>query len=328
VISKQEGIAYLLPGLCESCGAHLPGPGEPCGACGRIPAITRPEAEQLLDSATALASVEAKVLETEAEALYQAAMAKWQEASRVVHVALLQDRRDAVRKAADEHKRAYRRLLSPLARAEAAEEAAAVALAEVAARYDEATAAEELARKMKHGYDAEKQATQDLRDAAGIRDRYQGYLSDAVSKRKAAEAPVTASKARGDQLSKALADAEAELRNPGPAAIGRAAVIASPLRLLLEDKLDDDDTGMEIAREAGRAICDVTGVTKEIVAEARGQLLEEQEAAARGKPLHLRHSRDGVVASPNPHNTGTPQQFHPATSPPHTVTPSAVTGWG
>jgi len=327
VITKQQGIAYLLPGLCAFCGAHLPGPGEPCAACGKIPQITRPEAEQLLNSATALASVEAKVLETEAEALYQAAMAKWQEAAQVVHVALLQDQRDAAKKAYDEHARRHRLKVATQTRAEKAEDAAAAELAPQAEEVERLAAAVVLAKKMKHGVAAVAQAGYLHDKADEALGPFRDDLARATAKREYADAQVIASDARCDQLGKALNDAEAELNNPGTAPLGKDAIVASPFRLLHEGKLDGNGPGLDIAGEAGRAICDITGVTEEIVAEARKQLLDEQEAAAKGKALHLRNTRDGVVATPNPHNASTPQPYHPAQYPAGPVTPAVTPGW-
>ena len=329
MITKAEAIAYLLPGLCAHCGAELASPGLPCDACGKVPEITGPEAEALLDSATAIASVQQKVLEAEAEALYQAAVAKWLEASEAVHVARLRDRRDAAQKALDGHKAKHQELLDALAEAEAAEDAAAAELAPVAARHADAVAAEHLARKMKHGYDAERQAKRDLEDAKEILDRYQGYLAGAKTEREKAEKPVTTSGARGDQIKKARDDAEAELGNPGQAPMVTAAVIASPLRLLQDGRLDGDSAGLELAGEAGRAICDLTGRTEQIVADARQELLAEQEAAAKGKAVHLRQSRDGVTATQNPHNPSAPRQFHPPApgTTPNPYPPALTPGW-
>jgi hypothetical protein len=76
----------------------------------------------------------------------------------------------------------------------------------------------------------------------------------------------------------------------GPAPIAAAAVVASPFLLLRNVRLAGDYAALEVAGDTGRASCDLTGITDEIAAEARGQLLAEQEAAARGKPMHLRNA--------------------------------------
>ena len=57
------------------------------------------------------------------------------------------------------------------------------------------------------------------------------------------------------------------------------------------------------------------------------ELLAEQEEAAKGKALHLRNIRDGVLATPNPHNPSAPQPYHPRQYPVHSVQPSATAGW-
>jgi len=327
VITKTEAIAYLLPGLCASCGADLPAPGEPCGACGKIPEITRPELEQQLDSATAIASVEARVLEAEAEALFQAAMARWQEAAQVVHAARLQDQRDAAQAACDEHARAHRLLAAALTQAEKAEDRAAAELEPQAAAVAGLAEALELARRMGHGVKAVAHASYLHHEAEAALGPYRDGLTEAGARRMTAEANVTASGARGDQLRKALADAEGEAANPGTAPLGAAAIVTSPFRLLRDGRLDGNGPGLEIAAEAGRAICDLTGVTEQITAGARRQLLGEQEDAAKGRAMHLRPGRDGVVATANPHNPAAPQSFHPAQFPAHPVQPATTPGW-
>ncbi len=70
-------------------------------------------------------SVEAKVLEAELEALYQAALEKWEDAGRALHVAQLQDQVTAVQAVLDEHARAHKVLASAKTRREKAEDAAA-----------------------------------------------------------------------------------------------------------------------------------------------------------------------------------------------------------
>jgi hypothetical protein len=299
----------------------------PCDACGRIPEITAPEAEQALDSATALASVEAKVLETEAGALLEAALAKWEEASRALHIARLQDPRDAARKALDEHARGHRLLAAALTWAEKAEDAAAAELAPQAEAVGKLAGAVKLATKMRHGVKAVAEASYLHDKASAALEPYRTNLAAAEAKRKTAAANVTASGARGDQLRKARDEARADLGNPGPAPVSPEAVIAATFRLLQSGKLDGDGAALELAGEIGRAICDLTGRAEEISAEARGALLAEQEQTAKGKALHLRNTPGGVVATPNPHSIATPQPYHPAQSPPHPVTPATTPGW-
>lgn len=259
MITKAEAIAYLLPRPCASCGARLSGPGEPCDACGRIPEVTAPEAAQYLGSATALAAVEGSVLETQAEALYQAAMAKWQEAAQVVHVARLRDHRDAAQKAYDEHQAKHRLKVAARTRAEKAEDAAAAELEPEAAAVVELAAAVGLARKMRHGVKAVAEAVALHTAAAGELKSFQDDLARATAKRKQAATEVTASEARRDQLKKAKDDAEDALADPGIAPLGKAAIVTSPFRVLREGKLDAHGPGLEIAADAGRAICDLTG---------------------------------------------------------------------
>ena len=298
-LTKAEALHYLLGIHCPSCSAVLSGPGLPCDACGKIPPVTGPQAEEMLDSATAIAAVQEKVLEAEAEALYQAAIEKWEQAAQVVHLARLQDQRDAAQKAFDEHERAHKQKVAAFDAAEAAEDAAAAELAPQAAAVAELAAAVEMARVMKHGAVAVAQAKTLHDNAVPELEPYQKDLTDAAAVRQAAEDAVTRSGARGDQLKQALEDAKADLASPGIAPVGHKAILAGPLRLLQDGKVGD--AGMEIAADVGRDICDRTGVTDEIAAEARGQLLAEQQSAARNQPLIRQSDPPGPDARPNPY---------------------------
>ena len=310
---------------CPSCGAVLSSPGQPCDACGKIPPVTGPQAAALLNSATAIAAVQEKVLETEAEALYQAAIEKWEQAAQVIHVARLQDRRDAAQKAFVDHEEKHKALVTAFEHAEAAEDAAAAELEPQAAAVAELVAAVELAKSMRHGVKAVAEAKALRDNALPELGPYQKDLADAAEARQAAEDAVTTSGARGDQLKKALEEAKADLASPGRAAIGPKAILASPLRLLQDGKVGD--AGMELAADIGREICDRTGVTDEIAAEARGLLLAEQQAAAKNQPL-IRQSDGRVVA--NPFAPTTPRHNDPPGPgvTPNPYPPAIRPGWG
>lgn len=173
---------------------------------------------------------------------------------------------------------------------------------------------------------AESDAAILLGEATRSLSRYQAEHAAAAARLRSAEDAVARAAARGAQLEITRDAAVAALADPGRIPYGAEALHAGLMRPILGGKLDDAQ--MLIAGAFGQWICAVTGASDAIVAEARAALLAEQEAAVKGKDLHLWHGCDGVTATANPHNANTPQPFHPVTGTPHLVTPSAVPGWG
>ena len=102
MITREEAVAYLLGGRsCESCGASLPGPGEPCGSCGCLPSVTSAELGEQLTGPMALSAVEAAKIRTEGQAALVAAIGRMADADRVVYMARLQACRDEAQQALD-----------------------------------------------------------------------------------------------------------------------------------------------------------------------------------------------------------------------------------
>jgi hypothetical protein len=249
-----------------------------------------------------------RAAEAEAEALHAAAVEKWQEAARVAQLGKLTDARDFAQAAVDEHKREQQVLEALLADAESAEDAAAAALEPQARARGEIGREVELAVSMKHGLRAVNRARERLRDAAADLKPYQDALEEAARRRRQAGQKVAASVARADQPGRALTDAESELASPPPAPMSPRAVQASPFLLLIRGTLDHDPAALEMARETGRAICDQTGATSEIIAESRAELLAEQDTEFRRTPLMVGRGPGGQrTARPKPYHAGNPQ---------------------
>lgn len=310
-ITKTEAIGHLLGIHCASCGAVLGAPGTPCDRCGKIPDVSAPEAEAALDSAAAIALVQQQVLEAEAEALFRQAVSRWQDAAQVVLVARLTDARDAAQKAVDEHQARHDELVTAVTEAERAEDAAAADLQPWAQARAKRERAVKLARKMKRGPDAVTDAVRREEIAAEECRPWQDALASRGGDREKAERLVTASQARLDQLTKALQDTKAALNSPGTAPMGRNAIVAAPFLMLAEERLDDG--GIDLAAEIGRGICDMTGRTEEITAEARRELLEEYETRVKGGPLIVGRGPGGQrTAMANPLSTGNPQPWQAA----------------
>jgi uncharacterized Zn finger protein (UPF0148 family) len=318
--TRQEALFYLLGIHCPSCGAVLDRPGDPCGACGKIPEVTGPQAEEHLSSATAIALVQERVLDAEAEALFQRAVDKWQDAAQVVLVAQLTDARDKAKAVYDAHQARHEDLVAARAGKEAAEAAAAAVLTAQAEPVKDLVHQAEIAASMNQGAVAVARAKQLVALAEEELKPYRTALAGAAGEHDEAGRAVTRSEQWRDQLRKALDDAEDRLQNPGVAPLGTDAIIASPYRMLAEDRLDDE--GIELAAEIGRGICDLTGRTGEIEADARARLLSERESEFRNRPVLL--DRQTGVAHPNPLHARTPQPFHPPSALPAGATTSGV----
>jgi hypothetical protein len=324
VITQAEAVAWLLGDSCQSCAARLPGPGQPCGSCGQIPSTTEPEIAAQLDGPVALAAVESAKLRHEAWALYDAAVAKMSDADEAMFTAGLQVGKNQAQAALDEHQRQHKSLYGPRAAARKAEAKVAAELASSAAEHERIARAEEIARRMRYGLAAETDAALRLDKASAVLGEYKARLGEATACREAAERAFDKSVAVTERLEKERDAAVARLTNPGRIPRSGETIGAGLLRMLLRGQLDEVE--MVTAGEIGRMICAATGATDAIVAEARGDLLREQEAEKQGQPVRLRPMGDGSVgAFPNPRSS--PQPYDAPRFPPHPVQPSTRPGW-
>ena len=325
MMTTAEALEYLLGTTCGGCGGTLPGPGEPCAGCGRIPDVTAPEMAGDLDGPLALAAVEAAKLRAEAWTVHDAAVAKMAEADRALFAARLQIRKNEAQRALDEHTRRHKSFYGPRTAARKAEEQAAAELAEATRQHAEIARAEETARRMRHGVTAETEAAIRLERATVVLRRYQDELAAASARREQAEAALEQSAARAAVLERARDAAVAAVMDPGRIPMSGETVTLGGTRLILSGRMDDVE--MLMAGQAARLVCAATGITADIEMDVRRQVAAEQEEAAKGKSLHLRNTRDGVLATPNPHNSAVPQPFHPPASSLHPVQPAVTPGW-
>jgi hypothetical protein len=272
--------------------------------------VTDAEIAEALDGPLALAAVEAAKLRGQAWALQDEAMALMADADRALFTARQRVRLDQAQAALNEHQRTHKSLHSPRTTARKAEEKAAAELATATGEHEEIRRADEMARRYKAGVAAESEAAIRLDRASAVLARYKASLSDAAARRDAAETAFGQSVARGALLERARDEAAAALAGPGRIPLSAETVTAGGLRLLLRGELDPVE--LVIAGVIGRQICAVTGATEGIVAEARADLLREQDADKRDKPVHLRALGNGNVAvTPNLLNPSTPMPFHP-----------------
>lgn len=307
---RAEAVAYLLGRECGACGTALPAPGEPCGACGWIPEMTAPELTEDLAGPRALAAVEAAKLRAEAGELRGRMLVKYMDADRVLHMARLEERRALAQAALADGLEGQAKLEAPLKAARKKEERAARELTSAAEDHARIQHAEELARRMRHGLEAETAAALRLAAAGEVLQRYQAALTEAVGRRQAAENALTAARERVGQLERIRDEAVADVENPGRIPRSAETVTADPVRLLLTGQLDEAETLM--AQIPARFLAAMTGLTEDIEAQARQRLKDEQERERRDKPLHLQALGNGAVsATANPLHAGNLQPFHP-----------------
>jgi hypothetical protein len=136
------------------------------------------------------------------------------DADRVLFTARLEVRRAEAQRALDQHQRRHKALHGPRTAARKAVDATAAELAGAAREHEQYAKAEELARRMKHGVQAETDAAIRLDKAAQVLRRYQDALAAATARRVAAEAAVDQSTARAEVLEKARDAAVAAVTSP------------------------------------------------------------------------------------------------------------------
>jgi hypothetical protein len=157
------------------------GPGRGCEACGTFPAVTAPELEADLTGTRTLAVVHAAKLRAEASELRSQALAKHSETDRVLHVARLEERLALARLALDDATAGQPPLEAGLKRARKAEDRAARELAGASEDHARIEKAEETARRIRHGLEAETAATLQLAAAGDVLRRYQTALAEAAA---------------------------------------------------------------------------------------------------------------------------------------------------
>lgn len=324
-MTTEEAVALLLGGqACEGCAAPLPGPGEPCSECGRIPPVTGPQLARDLSSPLVVAEVEAAQAEADGYVMLDAAIAKLHEADSARMMARLQLDRDIAQGNAATAKAAREALVNDpgLARARRVAREAKQRLEREQAERDEIALAEEVARRYEHGVRAEAEARKLLNEADAALGRYQRASDDAAAAAALLGARIDAARAQEARLKAELAAAQARLEAPGRIPYGARTISAGLMRLLMGGQLSDAEA--LLAGRLARQVCTATGALDAVMAQARAELLAEQEEAAKGRALHLRSTPDGMLATPNPHNTSVPQPFHPAQHAPHPVQPPAM----
>lgn len=329
MITRDEALEYLLDTTCSACGGELPGPGQPCSGCGRIPPVTAAEIADDLDGPVALAAVEQAKLRAEAWVLHDQAIERMRQADEAAFLARLHVQKDRAQQALDEHQRLHKKLTAPRTAARKAEEAAAAELAAASAEHSEIARAEELARRMRHGVQAETEAAIRLDRATAVLGRYQDAMREAAARRQAAEIAFDTSAERAAVLERARDQAVAALASPGRVPMSAETVTVGGLRLVYSGAMDEVE--LAIAGIEARQVCAMTGQTDEIEAEIRRRIAAEEEDEHKRKAVHVVSDRGGnMTALPNPRYPRTPQPFHPPApgNQPNGFNPPVVGGFG
>ena len=154
-MTLDEAISELAAKYCGDCGKGLPVPGVQCPACGGLPQATRQELQEALSEPGKVAQVEADRLRAEAERLRDAAEGAYRDADRVLHLAGLERMADAARGRLDAAVAARMQARAALDQAEAAEAADAGPHRDAYENHRQAVQAEEAARRLRHGPQAD-----------------------------------------------------------------------------------------------------------------------------------------------------------------------------
>ena len=305
--TTDDAAAFLLDRACRECGTALPSPGDPCPACGVLPAVTGPELAEHLDGPRALAAVQARALRQEASVLQDQMLAKHLEADRVLHLAALEERRSRAQAELEVAVAQRREKTAPLKSAQKAESKALAALEQAGAEHAELARAEETARRMRAGVTAESEAALRLRLATDVLARYQREHQAAVSAREAAQRDLDAAAGRVSQMEEARDTAARAVAEPARIPVSLETMSADLLRLLVSGALDPVETTM--ARVPVEWMAGVTGYAGALEADTRRRQREEDEEAARTQPVVLQRGQTGVVtARSNPFAPDIPRQ--------------------
>jgi len=266
----EELVTRLLDGqACEKCGTLL-SPDEPCTGCGKIPPVTGPQLRAELAAAPlTVAEVQAVQAIADGRAMVDAGVEKIHEADRIRLVAQLELARAQAQAALDRHIREHAVLLAD-SELPPSQEAAAQAgreLKAAQAEHAEIARAYEVACDYRHGVKAQATAKNLLRDADEELAGYRQRDADAKAKLAPKLTAIGESETKMEQLKAKLAEASEELKHPGRIGYGGEAITAAPVRLIWQDKLNDAEMIVGVGAIA-RWLCDITGVTARIVADA------------------------------------------------------------
>jgi hypothetical protein len=212
---------------CTDCGEPLDLPGSACPECGALPAETREEArERLAAEPDAVTRAEAARLRTEAMALLISAEHVFRMADEAEHRSELRRRRDDAQNRLKEAADAHEQAVLALAEAVKAENVTAKPLADAFAAHTAAARAEEKARRLRRGAEAEIEAS--------VLGRYRAEAAAAARAREAAEmAALQAEQAvRGREEARDQAQVLLDRHATVPLSGETAASLAAPLMRL------------------------------------------------------------------------------------------------
>lgn len=297
MLTTEQAADLLLAKMCAGCGTELPAPGLPCTACGKVPAVTRPELAEALAGPGKLAAVEARRLRGEADELGERRSALLAEADRVEHVAVLEHRRTLAEQALGTAQEAEQRAAAALSAAHQAAEDAAADVARYREARDQAANAEEAARRMREGPDAEIGAQARLDAARKVLERYEQALDGAAGAKENARQALDAATAERRRREAERDAAAAEAQNPGLVPVSEFRIGRDLMACVLSPACTPLEKAMAGVIVTGLA--DLTGVTETIRAAVRDEVLREI-AEARQTQTHLSRNHDGTLTGFTP----------------------------
>ena len=304
-MNLDEALDTIAAKFCNQCGDPLDPPGSQCAGCGALPGTTRPELEDFLTAEPgSVARVEADQLREEAQRMLDQAEVMFRRADAVLHAdalsrvcAVTQGKLEA---ALGERKQAAARAED----AAVAEQALRKPLAEAYQHRQDAAQAEETARRMRHGAQAETDALVRLNATAEVLKRYQDDAHEAAQGARAAEEVLAAADARVEACELDRDQAAADLTRCAPVPLTRETLFALG-RPLLRMAGGRDVGNAPLARDE-RAMAGVFGrgidamAFREFAAALDKDEAQEAEAALMERLMtgpHMTQVGDGMLSA-------------------------------
>jgi hypothetical protein len=306
VITLDEAVDIVLDGACAACGAALPRPGEPCGTCGNLPPVTRPEATEALAAPGAVLAADA-VREhgggdAAAAALRKQALERQKEASdlltaadRAEHVAMLERKRRAAQDQLGAALAAQEQATAAACAARGTGRVALEFLRDAQENHRLAAPAEETARRCRARAQAQSDALTTLQNAATVLNRAQAEDAAATAAVQAAEQALASAQAEVERREAGRDDAARRVQTPGRIPVSRERMAMDLFRLVLGgdngNPLDPVDLAM--AQLMLRPLASITGLEARMQGEARAKAASEHGAKVRSD-LHMVRTPGGA----------------------------------
>jgi hypothetical protein len=333
-----ELLDTVLARYCSECSAELPRRGDQCEACGSLPSLTRPEAEERLradPSAFAeaerkavleVASAEAARFREDAEEHRRQMREAYAAADRAEHVAGLELVASEAARELEAARGAEERAAAALAAAVKAEQDSAEELADAAQAHQSAQQKAEAAHRLRQGARAEIDTQLELDAAAKVLGRHQADHGVLAAERDQARQLMAAARVRAAELQDAADRAARAVEHPGRGPMSREAVFADVFGLAARagvGQLGDEDRLMVMGAVQMMVIS--LGLEQLIRSDEERRVRARDAAEGRNRP-QFGKAGDGMLSAAwpiPPVPSGPDPDGHVTAPPPISMSPTA-----